>query len=91
MSQTTPTQVQPGQTWADQRHPGRTLRIDSISDGKGHCTVLANSTEVQAYLDQVNGGQPAPAGKYYGDKRRTTVRIAVATLGRKDWQLTTTP
>jgi hypothetical protein len=87
MDSTTTTDVKPGQTWADTRNPGRTLRIDTISNGKATCTVTANSTEVQAYLDQVHGA-PAPAGKYYGDKRSTTTRIAVTTLARKEWQLT---
>lgn len=81
------TDVRPGQTWADTRNPGRTVRIDNISNGKAACTVTANSTEVQAYLDQVHGGTPAPAGKYYGDKRGTVTRISLATLSRKEWQL----
>lgn len=80
------TSVRPGQTWADQRNPGRTVRIDTVADGKAACTNVTNSAEVQAYLDQVHGG-PAPAGRYYGDKRGTTTRIAVTTLARKEWRL----
>lgn len=77
------TDVKPGQTWTDTAQPGRTVRIDG---GKAACTNLTNSHEVQAYLDQVHGG-PAPAGKYYGDKRGTVTRIAVTTLGRRQWQI----
>lgn len=79
------TEVKPGQVWAQQSQPGRLIRIDAIADGKASCTNLTNSHEVQAYLDQVAGG-PAPAGKYYGDKRGTVTRISLATLARKDWQ-----
>lgn len=80
------TDVKPGQTWADTYHLGRHIRIDTITDGKATCTETANSMEVQTYLNEVHGG-PAPSGKYYGDKRGTVTRIAVTTLGRKQWQL----
>lgn len=80
------TDTKPGQTWADTYHPGRRIRIDTVTDGKAASTETANSLEVQTYLNQLAGG-PAAAGKYYGDKRGTTTRIAVTTLGRKQWQL----
>jgi hypothetical protein len=80
------TDVTPGQAWADTYHPGRRIRIDTVTDGKATCTEIANSIEVQTYLNEVHGG-PAPSGKYYGDKRGTTTRIAVTTLRRKQWQL----
>jgi hypothetical protein len=81
------TDIKPGQTWADTYHPGRRIRIDAVTDGKAACTETANSMEVQTYLNEVHGG-PAAAGKYYGDKRGTVTRIAVTTLQRKQWQLT---
>lgn len=81
------TDVKPGQTWADTYHPGRTIRVTAVTDGKAACTEVTNSTEDQATLDQAHGG-PAPRGMYYGDKRGTTTRIAVTTLQRKQWQLT---
>ena len=80
------TDVEPGQVWADTRHPGRTVRVTSIDGGRATCTEVTNSTEVQQYLNQVHGG-PAPSGTYYGDKRGTVTRIAVTTLRRREWQL----
>jgi hypothetical protein len=82
----TVTDIKPGQAWAQQTKPGRTIRIDTVDGGKATCTEITNSTEVQAYLDQLAGG-PAPQGVYYGDKRGITTKIALTTLARKEWQL----
>jgi hypothetical protein len=87
----TVTDIRPGQTWAQQTRPGRTIRITAVADGKATCTNLTNTTEDQATLDQAHGqyhpGVPAPPGHWPGDKRGTTVKIATATLARKEWKL----
>lgn len=68
--------VQPGQVWADNdsRVAGRTIRVESIEDGKAICTVLTNSTKAQADLD-------AHGGKFTGwsqDTRSRTTKISLA-------------
>jgi hypothetical protein len=74
--------VQAGQVWAGRTHAVRTLRIDETADGKALCTVLANSADVQAYLNQIDRdlhpGKTSPPGTWYGDKRGTTTRISIA-------------
>lgn len=43
--------------------------------GKAQCTVLTNSHEVQAWLDEV--APNAPPGKWDQDKRGKTTRISL--------------
>lgn len=63
--------VRVGQVWtdADYRNAGRTLRVDTISDGRAVCTILTNADGHQRLLDDKRGS--------YGgqDMRGKTVRI----------------
>jgi hypothetical protein len=62
------TDVKPGQVWADNdaRSEGRTLRVESVENGKAVCTVLTNA-------DCVNVDSA-----WQRDMRGTTTRISVS-------------
>lgn len=62
-------EVRPGQVWADNdpRSKGRTLRVEEVDDVRATCTVLTNSDQIQALVDE---GSAWPS-----DTRGTKTRI----------------
>jgi hypothetical protein len=72
-------EVRVGQVWADNdsRCHGRTLRIDAVDGDTAVCTVLTNTTEVQAYVAQP-ASKPTWTKNSYRDRRGTRTRIKLS-------------
>jgi hypothetical protein len=75
--------VRPGQVWADNdpRSAGRTLRVDSIENGKAICIIVTDADDVAAHIRRAHECGAVARGSVGRTTRISLARFVPSTTG----------